>query len=209
MLYEKVKDILIISTILIILCYVWLSQFSIMAKAPVVDYSNQLESLSNSLQSLIDSQYSEPISIEIKSIKLNVSITPVGIEKDGSMEVPKDFYKVGWLKTSSKLGQKGNLVLSGHYDTPTGTPAVFDYLQNIKQGDIVKITTQLQSGLIDFREYRVTEIYLADPNNNDHVKEVYKNTEHPTITIITCNGIWNPVKHEYSHRVVVKGELVD
>ena len=58
------------------------------------------------------------------------------------------------------------------------------------------------------RKYLVTEKFLANPENNDHIRAVYKDTNKPIITLITCNGIWDPIKKEYTFRLVVQGELV-
>lgn len=194
--------------------YFWILNFSILAKAPFQKNDQNIlgfstSDLLKSFKSLTQNQYQNPVFLKIESVKINANVEVVSTEPDGSMQVPANYNNVGWLKTSSKLGQKGNLVLSGHYDTSSGAPAVFYNLQQVKQGDIIIVVTQTNSGLLYDKEYVVTSAYLADPSNNEHVKEAYKNTSHPTITLITCNGVWNSVTHEYSHRVVVKGDLVN
>lgn len=201
------------SIFLIIGFLLWLSSYSLLAKAPTQNFTNVLgtntTSISNYFNKVILMQYQKPIFLQINSIGVNANIEEVGIEKDGSMEVPHNFKNVGWLKTSSKLGQNGNLILSGHFDTSNGSPAIFYNLEKVKVGDKINVITQTDSGLQYDKEYIISQVYLADPNNNDHIKEAYKNTKTPTITLITCNGIWDSIKKEYSSRVVVKGELVN
>jgi LPXTG-site transpeptidase (sortase) family protein len=184
--------------------------FAALANAPVVNVVEpQISNLKGKLKGLVDMQYAKPTTVIIESIGVNASVESVGIEQGGAMEVPANFSNIGWLDTSSKLGQGGNLVLSGHYDTTSSSPAVFYNLANVQQNNIVKVSSTLPSGVQSIKSYKVTKVYLADPNNVDHVKEAYRQTKTPTITLITCNGIWDAVKGEYSHRVVVKGELVN
>lgn len=210
----KLSKIFVYVFVPFLVIYFWVINFSILAKAPYQKSDQNILGLSNidllkSFKSLTQNQYQNPVYLIIDSLKISANVEIVSVEPNGSMQVPANYNNVGWLKTSSKLGQSGNLVLSGHYDTPSGAPAVFFNLQKIKQGDIITVVTQTDSGLLYDKKYKVTSSYLADPNNKTHVKEAFKNTTHPTITLITCNGIWNSVTKEYSHRVVVKGELVN
>jgi|GEM_PF-5878067 len=201
------KLILFVPLIALIFSF-WFASFKTSANAPIMVITEHSGVVSDVFKGLVKSQYITPKMLVINSIEVNATIEPVGVEESGAMQVPKNFFNIGWLKTSSKLGQDGNLVLSGHYDTTTGAPAVFYNLANVSQGDTITVLSQTQGGAINKKTYVVTKVYMADPNNIDHVKEAFKTSKHPTITLITCNGIWDPIKHEYSHRIVVKGDLV-
>ena len=123
------------------------------------------------------------------------------------MEVPKNWQNVGWLTSSSKLGESGNLVLSGHFDTNTGAPAVFYNLNSVKVGDELTLHSE-ENGFVKAIKYVITDKYLADPNNPSHILDAYKATKTPTITLITCNGIWDFAKQEYTSRLIVKGVIL-
>lgn len=207
---NKVIRALIITFAVLLSVNMWLQGFTASANAPVLEVlGEQAEKMQSTLSNLVEEQYSTPTKISIPSVGVLGNIEPVGVNEDGAMGVPSNFSMVGWLKTSSKIGQGGNLVLSGHYDTSTGAPAIFFNLPNVTEGQHILVSNVMENGAEEQKEYIVTKVYLADPSNVDHIKEAYKKTKHPTITLITCNGIWDPVKQEYSHRVVVKGELIN
>ncbi|PIR43260.1 hypothetical protein COV24_03650 [candidate division WWE3 bacterium CG10_big_fil_rev_8_21_14_0_10_32_10] len=204
MKHQIAKSILIFSFSISL----WFYAYTVLAKAPTGDMSyNKTLKPKNLFKNLVENQFQKPIKIQIPSINVSALIEEVGIEKDGSMGVPINFANVAWLNTSSKIGQNGNLVISGHYDYSSGAPAVFYNLNSLKIGDTINVIRSAPGKPDVIKKYVVTGKYLADPNNTDHISDAYKSTNIPTITLITCNGIWNPIKHEYSNRVVVKGVL--
>lgn len=203
------KKLILFIPIIAVIASFWFIRFKTSANAPIMVITDTTQVVNDAFKSLVKQQYITPKMVVITSIGVEANVEPVGVEAGGAMEVPHNFSNIGWLKTSSKLGQNGNLVLSGHYDNPTGAPAVFYNLANVSQGDIISVLSQTQSGALNQKDYAVTKVYMADPTNTDHVREAFRTSNHPIITLITCNGIWDPVKGEYSHRVVVKGELVE
>jgi sortase A len=205
---ESVYKLLIVAIILPL----WLFNHSAEAKAPVV--LNSIPSLngsevSKSLGNLVKKQYAKPEYLEIPALGIKAEVEEVGVNDDGSMEVPTDFAKVGWLRSSSKVSENGNLVLSGHFDTPNGSPAVFYDLYNIEEHSIVAVGSRVEGQSTKKKYYRIVSKHLVDPNNLEHIQLAFEKTEKPTLTLITCYGIWDALKQEYTHRVVVKGELIN
>ena len=188
----------------------WGLAYPASARAPIVIVESPIvRNRDRVFADLIKDQYQKPIYVQIDSINVKARVEEVSINEDGSMGVPKNFNNVAWLNNSSRAGQIGNLVISGHYDFPGGSGAIFYNLANVSIGDTVYVTTLVNNEVENTKKYIIASKFLADPNNNDHIQEAYKDTKEPTITLITCNGVWDSVKHEYSHRVVVKGELVN
>lgn len=177
---------------------------SIKVLAPTVVVKQQA-----SFKKLVSMQYQKPLNVQIPSIKVNSNVEQVSVNESGDMQVPKNFNNIGWLVSSSKIGEPGNLVLSGHFDTNIGAPAVFYNLNSIKKSDIILVQSADDAGKMREKTYIVTDKYMADPGNVEHIFEAYKKTSEPTITLITCNGIWDYTKQEYSNRLVVKGKLVN
>ncbi len=155
---------------------------------------------------LLNNHFLKPSKLLIPSIKVSSNIIPVGITEKGAMETPKSFFEIGWLTTSGKIGEDNNLVLAGHYDTTTGAPAVFYNLLKLKENDEIIVQTVLPSGLTLNKTFKVTSVSFVDPSNSDHVATAFEKTSVPTITLITCGGVWDTKKQEYSNRVVVKGK---
>jgi len=191
--------------------FYFLLSFPTQAQAPVLKVlpPEVVISTDNSFKNLIDMQYSQPVSVQLPSVGIDASIEHVTVDPDGAMQVPKNFKNIGWLTSSSKMGESGNLVLSGHFDTNMGAPAAFYNLTSLKARDVIVVQSINTSGLNKSKTYIVTDKYLADPNSVEDIFNAYKQTSEPTITLITCYGIWDSIKQEYSERLVVKGKLVN
>ena len=72
-----------------------------------------------------------PIEINIPKINVHASIEQVGQTKTYEMDVPKNAANAAWYVYGAKPGEDGNAVIDGHYDTPSGKPAVFFNLKKI------------------------------------------------------------------------------
>jgi sortase A len=100
-----------------------------------------------------------PSRIVAKSIGLDVKIIPVGwrevTNKDGSKtaEWIVANYAASWHKTSAKLGEIGNTVLTGHNNI---VGEVFRHLEDFKIGDLVTIYGGNQAF-----QYKVAEKFIV------------------------------------------------
>lgn len=149
--------------------------------------------------------YEKPSRLYIKSQNINVDLVEVDVAADGTLEAPKDWFVGGWYADGAKVGEPGNLIIDGHYDTNTGAPAAFWNLKNITSDDIVTIVDDVGRSF-DYKVTKVDYIEINDPNRLQIFDEK-KDTSH--VTLITCGGVWLPSKFTYSKRLVVKGELID
>ncbi len=144
--------------------------------------------------------YSQPVRIYSPDIALDVELVEVGVEEDGALEAPDDWYVGGWYKKSSKAGEVGNIVVSGHYDNDSGGSAAFWNLKNLEVGAKVYLVDAYGRTF----GYQVTEVFyldISDPNRlhifeNDHQRHV--------LTLITCGGLWDASKGTYNKRLVIK-----
>jgi sortase A len=149
--------------------------------------------------------YEKPSRLVIDSLRLDLNIIEVGVEEDGTMEAPKDWFSAGWYKRGARAGENGNLVLNAHYDTDTGRPAAFWELKNLRVGDTVWVIDDLGRS----HAYLITEIFYLGINDPDRLKIFKSDKQKPTLTLITCGGIWLPGEYTYSQRLIVKGELTN
>ena len=145
--------------------------------------------------------YFKPIKIYTDQIDVNVQ--EVGVEEDGTLSVPSNWQDAGWYINSAKSGEIGNVIIDGHYDTNTGSPAAFWNLKNLKVNDKVKVVDEIGKEYI----YKVTTSYYVDIEDPDR-SDVFGGSKVPTVTLITCGGVWIPGSSTYSKRLVVKAELV-
>lgn len=143
-----------------------------------------------------------PAHIEVPSIELNADVVSVGIAEDQSMEVPHDARQVGWYSLGVKPGETGGAIMTAHYDTTTGKPAVFYNLRKMKKGDIIYVTMQDRQELL----FQVTDI-LSEPVKGFPTELLFGNFPDKKLILITCDGIWNPLEKNYSKRLVVYATL--
>lgn len=137
--------------------------------------------------------------LSVPSIGLVTKVVPAGlINRAGQVtwEVPP--FVVGHAEGTAGAGAPGNAVLMGHI-TSRNLGNVFINLDKVQVGDMLAVF----SGDRQFN-YRVVEV-KAVPRTD---VSVVAPTERPTVTLITCTGTWLPLISDYSHRLVVRAELV-
>src|SRR5438105_1205772 len=84
---------------------------------------------------------SPPVRLRIPSIGVDSSLGRLGLNQDGSIEVPADFNQAGWYDKGPTPGEVGPAVLLGHLDSYTG-PAVFARLGSLKPGAEILVNRQ-------------------------------------------------------------------
>jgi LPXTG-site transpeptidase (sortase) family protein len=145
----------------------------------------------------------------IETIGVDAPVSTYGLDAQQYPEVPTGpdaKQVVAWYNFSVRPGMSGNTVYAGHV-TWNGD-AVFRNLEKVKTGDVIKLRDDRGAEAV----YRVTESYLADPNDPEAVKAILP-TDSDVMTIVTCGGDYfetnDPVfGGDYSHRVIVRAELV-
>lgn len=143
----------------------------------------------------------KPVSISIPVLGVNAAIEEVGLDAQGRMGVPEQNMDTAWYKYGPLPGSKGSAVIDGHFDTPTGAPAVFYNISRLQRGDI--ITTKDSYG--NTYSFTVTQV-TSYPYNKLPMQEIFATNDKPRLNLITCDGVWNRAAHNYSNRVVVYAE---
>lgn len=145
-----------------------------------------------------------PVWFSIPKIGVQASVEYAGLDADGAMEVPKSWWTVGWYKLGYKVGDLGSAVISGHYDTNTGAPAVFYKLSRLGVGDL--ITVKVDNGGV--YTYRVIN-KQSYPFDQLPLQQIFASSGKAQLNLITCGGEWNRINKNYSQRVVIYSELVN
>lgn len=138
-----------------------------------------------------------PVGIEIPDLGVSAPVDPVGLNDDGTMEVPTDYARTGWYKGLEAPGVPGTAVIVGHLDSKTG-PAVFYRLRELSAGDTVSV--KLADGrTADFVVER-TKKYAKD---RFPTFEVYAPSSEPALRLITCGGSFDRKSRHYRDNIVV------
>lgn len=144
----------------------------------------------------------QPKSLSIPKLGIEAQVEEVGEDSFGRMDVPKRDGNVGWYSLGYKPGEQGSAVMAGHFDTVTGTPAVFYYVNQLVPGDKV-IVADKNGRNFTFQVTRV-EAYQFD---QVPLQEIFASHDKPRLNLITCAGVWNQGSRNYSERTVVYTEL--
>lgn len=139
-----------------------------------------------------------PVTLIIPKLGIQAAIEPVGVTATNNMDVPKKAEDAAWYKYGSRPSEEGNAVISAHYDTPTGKPALFYYLKKLEPGDEVTVISEnaVKSAFVVVEKASIP--YDKFPN-----EQVFKTRPGKNLNLITCGGIWDPRKKIYSERLVV------
>ncbi len=139
--------------------------------------------------------------LRIPSISIDAPLVPLGVDGNGTMQVPGNGTDVGWYSFSALPGQAGNAVLSGHLDTATSDRAVFSRLKELKPGDAISVVqgaTQASFEVFWSKSWADDQAPLA---------LILGNAPSPTLTLITCAGTFDRINRNYSNRLVVRAKL--
>lgn len=141
--------------------------------------------------------------ISIPALQLETSIVnfPVVQNGDGyTWHIDPYESRVGHLQYTSWLGEGGNVVLAGHYNYPDGQPGIFGQLHAVQIGSDITVS---QGDTV--KTYRVTQVRVVPFTD---VSVVYP-TGVDQLTLITCNGVYNPALGTYEDRLIVIAEAIN
>jgi sortase (surface protein transpeptidase) len=144
---------------------------------------------------------SPPTRVAIPSIDVTSTLMSLGLNSDGTVQVPDSFSVAGWYNGSVTPGQLGPTVILGHVDSTAG-PGIFFRLGDLRPGDKVTVT-RLDGTAVT---YRITGVRQY-PKDHFPTLDVYGNTAIPTIRLITCGGAFDSTTHHYLSNIVAFGQL--
>jgi sortase (surface protein transpeptidase) len=145
---------------------------------------------------------SPPVRLEIPAIGVSSPLVRLGLNRDGTMQVPGDFQVAGWFTGAPQPGQLGPAVIAGHVDSRTG-PAVFYRLRDLRPGDQVRVVRA--DGLVVRFEVESLASYPKQALPGD---EVYGATTAPVLRLITCAGSFDRARRSYRENLVVSAVRV-
>ena len=142
-----------------------------------------------------------PQRLRIPAISVDTGLIDLGLQPDGTMEVPADGSTAGWYTHSPTPGELGPAVLAAHVDWK-GSKGVFYDLRRTKPGDRVEVE-RADGSTARFTVRRVEQY----PKNDFPTGEVYGDVDSAQLRLITCGGDFDATAHSYRDNVVVFAEL--
>ena len=144
-----------------------------------------------------------PVSVRIPSIDATSTLVPLGLNQDGSVEVPpvSTPMQAGWYEDGSAPGETGPAVLLGHVDGDKQI-GIFFRLHELKTGDPV-LVMRANGSVLRFTVTKVTKVAKdAFPTS-----AVYGPTKDAELRLVTCGGTFDHAAHSYVDNVIVYAAL--
>ncbi|KIQ19916.1 hypothetical protein RU01_03025 [Rhodococcus sp. MEB064] len=143
-----------------------------------------------------------PTRIDVPAIDVSSDLMGLGLQADGTMQVPPGGFPAGWFTGSPVPGELGPAVVAGHVDWD-GAPGVFSRLGDLEDDDVVTVTRSDGSA----STFRVTDVEQY-PKSEFPTEAVYGDIDRPGIRLITCGGEFDSAASSYDDNVVVYADLV-
>jgi hypothetical protein len=137
-----------------------------------------------------------PVRLDIPSIGVSTNLESLGLEPDGTMQVPARWEEAGWYAGGPRPGEDGPAVIAGHVDSTTG-PAVFFHLQELRAGDQVRVTRG-DGSVARFVIDRLQQF----PKSSFPTSLIFGPTPGPTLRLVTCGGAFDETRRSYLQNLV-------
>ena len=142
-----------------------------------------------------------PVRIRIPAIGVSAAVIRLGLNRDGTLQVPADFGVTGWFTGGPAPGETGPAVIAGHIDSRRG-PAVFYRLPALRPGDRVAVE-RADGSTVQF----AVESAARYPKVAFPTEAVFGPSPDPLLRLITCGGTFDRSRRSYRDNVVVTARL--
>lgn len=145
---------------------------------------------------------SVPVRLRVPMIGVDSGLTALGLQADGTLQVPVAGFPAGWYTGGPTPGEVGPAVLAGHVDW-AGRPGVFARLQDLAVGAGITV----DRADLSTARFVVTRVERL-PKGAFPTDAVYGNLDHPGLRLVTCGGSFDRNVHHYRDNIVVFADLV-
>lgn len=144
-----------------------------------------------------------PERVAIPSLDVESFLIDLGLNDDGTLEVPADFSVAGWYADGPHPGATNSppALIVGHVDSKAG-PAIFFRLKQIEIGATIEVTRE--DGTIGIFEVVTAEQHPKDSLPTD---EIYARRTPSELVLVTCTGEFNSEAGSYLDNFVVTARL--
>jgi len=146
-------------------------------------------------------QAARPTWLSIPSLGIRTRLIHLGVNSDGTLQVPSSTAVAGWYTGSPRPGTVGSAIIAGHVDSRTG-PGIFFWLRTLHRGDRIYVGradgTMAVFTVTKIRKFAKDEFPTA---------AVYGPVPDAELRVITCGGIFDRSRGSYLSNVVVFARL--
>jgi Sortase domain len=142
-----------------------------------------------------------PIWLTVPAIGVRAAVVNLGLNPNGTLQVPASTTVVGWYTGSPRPGAIGSAVIAGHVDSRAG-PAVFFWLRTMHRGE--RIYVRRSDGTLAVFTVTSVRMYSKD---KFPTAAVYGPVPDAELRLITCGGTFDESLGSYLSNVVVYARL--
>jgi sortase (surface protein transpeptidase) len=146
-------------------------------------------------------QAPKPVWLTIPAIGVKAPIVTLGLNRNGTLQVPSSTTVVGWYTNSPRPGATGSAVIAGHVDSRSG-PGVFFWLRTMHRGE--RIYVQRADGTLAVFTVTAVRTYAKA---RFPTATVYGPVPDAELRLITCGGTFDYARRSYLSNVVVYARL--
>ena len=165
--------------------------------------TNPAPAVATTPQPVVAVEQPAPVSLRIEAIGVDTTLLDLGLQDDGTMEVPPEGFPAGWYTGAPRPGAIGPAVIAGHVDW-AGEAGVFWALRDLEPGDTVEVTREDGSVAV----FRTTELEQV-AKDDFPTERVYGNLPTAALRIITCGGDFDDTAGSYRDNLVAYADLVE
>jgi hypothetical protein len=147
-------------------------------------------------------QAARPVWLSIPSIGVRTRLIHLGVNKNGTLQVPSSTSVAGWYTGSPRPGTVGSAIIAGHVDSRTG-PGIFFWLRTLRRGDRVYVG-RADGTMAVFTVTRIRKF----AKDQFPTAAVYGPVPDAELRLITCGGVFDRSLGSYLSNVVVFARLV-
>jgi LPXTG-site transpeptidase (sortase) family protein len=142
---------------------------------------------------------SPPTSVEIPKIKAKSTLVPLGLNADGTIEVPPVTapMQAGWYTKAPTPGEVGPAVILGHVDG-NKQPGIFYHLKDLAEGDEI-LVSRTDGTTARFVVGKVAQVSKKDFPTD----QVYGDVSDAELRLVTCGGTFDHNAHSYEDNIIV------
>lgn len=125
-----------------------------------------------------------PTAVRIPALGVHSNLLQLGLNGDGSLQVPTDYTKAGWYDQGPYPGDANSppALIVGHVDSDHG-PAIFYRLSELQVGDKAFVK-RADGSTATFVVYRTGSFSKA----RYPASSIYASSQRPELRLITCTG---------------------
>jgi hypothetical protein len=146
-------------------------------------------------------QPARPVWVSVPAIGVRTKLVYLGLNKNGTLQVPASTAVAGWFTGSPRPGAVGSAVIAGHVDSHIG-PGIFYWLRTLRPGDRVYVGRA--SGAMAVFTVTSVRTYAKD---QFPTAAVYGPVPDAELRLITCGGVFDRSLRSYLSNVVVFARL--